>query len=162
MMSRKQTQIFHTDDLSIYIDLATASGWSCHNRGKLFQPIKCTIQIWVVTRHEYEISVLTIPQMSFLRQLIVGFMKCQLSLGSFLVWNYRILQVEYCKVEGEFYERVHALECEFAERFKPLFEKVRRKYIVLCSNELWKSCWILTLVTTICLSFCASVISWYM
>ena len=39
-------------------------------------------------------------------------------------------------MEGEFYERVHALECEFAERFKPLFEKVRRKYIVLCSNEL--------------------------
>lgn len=38
------------------------------------------------------------------------------------------IQVEYCKVEGEFYERVHALECEFAERFKPLFEK--RKNIV--------------------------------
>ena len=62
---------------------------------------------------------------SFLRETIVGFMKFQLFLGLFLVWNYRIQQVEYCKVEGEFYERVHALECEFAERFKPLFEKVR-------------------------------------
>lgn len=28
-------------------------------------------------------------------------------------------------MEGLFYERVHALECEFAEKFKPLFEKVR-------------------------------------
>jgi len=35
------------------------------------------------------------------------------------------LQVECCKVEGLFYERVHALECEFAEKFKPLFEKRR-------------------------------------
>ena len=34
-------------------------------------------------------------------------------------------------MEGEFYERVHALECEFAERFKPLFEKVRR-IILFC------------------------------
>nr|XP_058964598.1 nucleosome assembly protein 1-like 1 [Pocillopora verrucosa] len=35
------------------------------------------------------------------------------------------IQVECCKVEGLFYERVHALECEFAEKFKPLFEKRR-------------------------------------
>jgi len=37
------------------------------------------------------------------------------------------MQVECCKVEGLFYERVHALECEFAEKFKPLFEKVTYK-----------------------------------
>ena len=37
-----------------------------------------------------------------------------------------VFQVECCKVEGLFYERVHALECEFAEKFKPLFEKVRQ------------------------------------
>ena len=61
--------------------------------------------------------------------------------------NYCIQQVEYCKVEGEFYERVHALECEFAERFKPLFEKVRRKYIVVCSNELTTICWILLCIS---------------
>ena len=30
-------------------------------------------------------------------------------------------------MEGLFYERVHALECEFAEKFKPLFEKVSVK-----------------------------------
>ncbi|XP_068674197.1 nucleosome assembly protein 1-like 1 [Montipora foliosa] len=35
------------------------------------------------------------------------------------------LQVECAKVEGIFYERVHALECEFAEKFKPLFDKRR-------------------------------------
>ncbi|XP_078346000.1 nucleosome assembly protein 1-like 4 isoform X2 [Oculina patagonica] len=35
------------------------------------------------------------------------------------------IQVECCKVEGLFYERVHTLECEFAEKFKPLFEKRR-------------------------------------
>ncbi|KAJ7373552.1 Nucleosome assembly protein 1-like 1 [Desmophyllum pertusum] len=38
------------------------------------------------------------------------------------------IQVECCKVEGLFYERVHALECEFAEKFKPLFEK-RQKIV---------------------------------
>ena len=60
-------------------------------------------------------------------------------------------QVEYCKVEGEFYERVHALECEFAEKFKPLFEKVSLKMFVLyerkrslyssciVTNKVWKS-----------------------
>ena len=30
-------------------------------------------------------------------------------------------------MEGIFYERVHALECEFAEKFKPLFDKVKVK-----------------------------------
>lgn len=29
-------------------------------------------------------------------------------------------------MEGLFYEKVHALECEFAEKFKPLFDKVRK------------------------------------
>lgn len=35
------------------------------------------------------------------------------------------IQVECAKVEGLFYEKVHALECEFAEKFKPLFDKRR-------------------------------------
>ena len=33
-------------------------------------------------------------------------------------------------MEGLFYERVHALECEFAEKFKPLFEKVRQYFVL--------------------------------
>lgn len=34
------------------------------------------------------------------------------------------IQVECCKLEGKFYEEVHALECKYAEQFKPLYEKV--------------------------------------
>ena len=34
-------------------------------------------------------------------------------------------------MEGVFYERVHALECEFAEKFKPLFEKVSYKTLLV-------------------------------
>ena len=38
-----------------YPDLASASDWSCHV-GNLFQPIRSTVQIWVVMRHLYGIS----------------------------------------------------------------------------------------------------------
>ena len=46
-----------------YPDLDSASDWSCRV-GNLFQPMRSTSQIWVVTRHEYEISAL-VSQMSF-------------------------------------------------------------------------------------------------
>ncbi|XP_032240555.1 nucleosome assembly protein 1-like 1 isoform X2 [Nematostella vectensis] len=35
------------------------------------------------------------------------------------------IQVECCKLEGKFYEEVHALECKYAEKFKPFYEKRR-------------------------------------
>jgi hypothetical protein len=35
------------------------------------------------------------------------------------------LQVSCCKLEGNFYEEVHALECKYSEKFKPLYEKVQ-------------------------------------
>ena len=38
-----------------YPDLGSASDWSC-SVGNLFQPIRSTTQIWVVTRHQYGIS----------------------------------------------------------------------------------------------------------
>ena len=38
-----------------YPDLGSASDWSC-SEGNLLQPIRSTIQIWVVTRHQYGIS----------------------------------------------------------------------------------------------------------
>ena len=57
-------------------DLGSASDWSCH-LGNLFQPIRSTTQIWVVTRHQYGISVL-ISQMSFLRGTSGGKVKWQL------------------------------------------------------------------------------------
>ena len=40
-----------------YPDLDGASDWSCRVRN-LIQPIRSTSQIWVVTRHQYGISVL--------------------------------------------------------------------------------------------------------
>ena len=50
-----------------YPDLGSASYWSCR-KGNLLEPIKSTIQIWVVTRrHQYKISAL-IPQTSFIRR----------------------------------------------------------------------------------------------
>ena len=39
------------------------SDWSCRV-GNLIQPIRSTTQIWVVTRHQNEISAL-VPQTSF-------------------------------------------------------------------------------------------------
>ena len=40
-----------------YLDLGSASDWSC-NKGNLLQPIRSTSQIWEVTGHGYGISVL--------------------------------------------------------------------------------------------------------
>ena len=54
-------------------DLGSASDWLCH-MGNLLQPIRSTTQIWVVTRHQYGISVL-ISQMSFFRGNSGGVMK---------------------------------------------------------------------------------------
>lgn len=35
------------------------------------------------------------------------------------------IQVECTKLEGKFYEEVHALECKYAEKFKPFYDKRR-------------------------------------
>ena len=48
-----------------YLDLGSASGWSC-GVGNLFQPIRSTTQIWIVTRLQYGISAL-LSQTSFRR-----------------------------------------------------------------------------------------------
>ena len=56
MLSEKQVQKFHSDDMS-YPDLGSASDWSCYV-GNLLQPTRSTTQIWVVTRHQYGISAL--------------------------------------------------------------------------------------------------------
>ena len=34
------------------------------------------------------------------------------------------LQFETTKIEAEFYEEIHKLECKFAERYTPVFKKV--------------------------------------
>ena len=52
-----------------YPDLASVFYWQCRERNFL-QPIKSTIQIWVVKRHQYGISAL-VPQTSFRRETSV-------------------------------------------------------------------------------------------
>ena len=75
MLSEKQVQKFHTDDMS-YPDLGSASDWSCYV-GNLLQPTRSTTQIWVVTRHQYGISAL-VPQTSFREETSGSVAKCRL------------------------------------------------------------------------------------
>ena len=58
-----------------YRDLSGASDWSVRV-GNFFQPIRSTIQIWVVTRHQYGISAL-VPQTSFGGETSGGIAKCR-------------------------------------------------------------------------------------
>ena len=59
-----------------YPDLGSASDLSCFV-GNLFQPIRSTTQIWVVTRHQYGISAL-VSLTSFLGETDGGVAKCRL------------------------------------------------------------------------------------
>ena len=52
----KRLQKLHIDDVH-YTDLGNASDWSCR-AGNLILPIRSTMQIWVVTRHQNGISAL--------------------------------------------------------------------------------------------------------
>ena len=58
-------------------DLGIASDWSCRG-GNLLQPIRCTAQVWVVTRHQYGISAL-VSQTSFRGEKSGDVAKCRLS-----------------------------------------------------------------------------------
>ena len=72
-----------------YLDLGSASDWSC-NKGNLLQPIRSTSQIWEVTGHQYGISVL-IPQTSFHCETGGDEAKCQLffqAIDSFAAENW--------------------------------------------------------------------------
>ena len=57
-------------------DLGSASDWSCRV-GNLIQPIRRTTQIWVVTRHQYGISVL-VSRTSFGGKTSGSVAKCRL------------------------------------------------------------------------------------
>ena len=59
-----------------YPDLGNAFDWSCRV-GHLLQPIRSTIQIWVVTRHQYGISAL-ISQRVFCLETSGGVARCRL------------------------------------------------------------------------------------
>ena len=72
-----------------YLDLGSASDWSC-NKGNLLQPIRSTSQIWEVTGHQYGISVL-IPQTSLHCETSGDEAKCQLffqAIDSFAAENW--------------------------------------------------------------------------
>ena len=58
-----------------YPDPGSASDWSCRV-GNLIQPIRSTTQIWVVMRHQYEISA-HVSHMSFGGETVSGITKCQ-------------------------------------------------------------------------------------
>ena len=57
-----------------YPDLGSASIWLCR-LWNLLQPIRSTTQIWIVTCHQYGISVL-VSQMSIRGETIDGVTKC--------------------------------------------------------------------------------------
>ena len=59
-----------------YPDLGGASDWSCRVEN-LIQPMRGTTQIWLVTRHQYGISVL-VSQTSFGGETSGGVVKCWL------------------------------------------------------------------------------------
>ena len=69
MTSEKRVQKFHTDDVS-----RNAPDWL--KQISLPRPIKSTIQMWVVTRHQYGISA-HVPQTLFRRETSSGFAKCR-------------------------------------------------------------------------------------
>ena len=58
-----------------YPDLGSASDWSCRVRN-LIKPIRSTTQIWVVTRHQYGISL--VSQTSFGGKTTGSVAKCRL------------------------------------------------------------------------------------
>ena len=72
MMSVKQVQKFHTDDMSI--PRSGSAFWLVEAN---FQPIRPTTQIWVVKGHQYGIFVL-ISQTSFCMETSCGLVKCRL------------------------------------------------------------------------------------
>ena len=39
------------------------------------------------------------------------------------------LQFESTKIEAEFYEEIHQLECKYAARYAPIYEKVRKALV---------------------------------
>ena len=71
----EQVDKFHTHDASLP-RWGCASDWSCHERN-LLHPLGRTTQIWVLTRHQYEISA-RVSLTSFRRETGSGVTKCRL------------------------------------------------------------------------------------
>ena len=63
---KERAKKFHTDDVLLP---RSASDWLCRERN-LLQPIRRTTQIWVVNRHQDEISA-PVPEYHFVSKLAV-------------------------------------------------------------------------------------------
>ena len=84
MTSEKRARKFHTDDVSLP-DLGSASDW-LNQISHAARPIRSTIQIWVVTRHQYGISAL-VSQTSIGGKTSGSVAKCRLfSQATFHMW----------------------------------------------------------------------------
>ena len=70
-----------------YPDLGNAYCWSCR-AGNLLQPIRSTVQIWVVTRQQYGISALVLSDVISRVSRNVG---CLLRLAAFLRLTVRLV-----------------------------------------------------------------------
>ena len=59
MMSKKKMQKLHTNDASLATQswVVLLTDWLCH-KGNLLQPMRSTTQLWVMTHHQDQISVL--------------------------------------------------------------------------------------------------------
>ena len=76
-------------------DLGSGSDW--YSRvGNLLQPMTSITQIWVVTRHQYGISLL-VHQASFRGETNVGVVKCRL-FSEAVVWTNRLIVSSVCRV----------------------------------------------------------------
>jgi len=76
-------------------DLGSASDWSSR-LGNLLQPMRGITQIWVVTRHQYGISLL-VHQASFRGETSVGVVKSRL-FSEATVWTNRLIVGSVCRV----------------------------------------------------------------
>ena len=77
MMSKEQTQKFHTSDRSLH-DLGSASDW--------LKQISLAAQTIRKTSHHYEISAL-VTQMLFCGEISGGIVKCLLFPSLFPLWD---------------------------------------------------------------------------
>ena len=73
-----------------YPDLGGDSDWS-RRVGNLFQPIRSTTQIWVVTRHRYGIPAI-VSQTSFVGETSNSQARCRIAASNLCFGNERILR----------------------------------------------------------------------
>ena len=114
-----------------YPDLGSASDWSCRAR-KLIQPVKSTTQVWVVTRHQYGISVL-VSQTSFGGETSGSVAKCRLysQAKPYLVTLFSIAFCFRCRLPNQDHEFRRQMYCTSA-----LGHRWARKVLIRFSDKI--------------------------